>query len=151
MTWLSLMKVELAVDGLKLFPRFPSPFPLLVLSFFLPCICSWELLSFHCFHYACVFLSCTIVVTTFWNVSIGLYAFVSMMYQSTLVTMLCFKATLVYVRSNAFLGIINLDLGMFIVQMSNTVILLILIYQYAVLPRLCIFLLLVLHAGDRVS
>ena len=55
--------------------------------------------------------------------------------------MLCLKVTLVYVRNNASLGMINLDLAMFIIQTSNTVVLLTSIYQYVVLPKLHIFLL----------
>jgi len=41
--------------------------------------------------------------------------------------MLYLQATLVYVSSNASLEIINLDLGMLIIQISNMVVLLILI------------------------
>ena len=54
--------------------------------------------------------------------------------------MLCLRVTLVCVRSNVFLVIINLDQGVFTFQTSNMVVLLILTYRYIVLPRLYIFL-----------
>jgi len=55
--------------------------------------------------------------------------------------MLCHKVTLVYVRNSASLRMINLDLGMFIIQTSNKVIPFTLIYQYVVLPRYFFFFL----------
>ena len=60
----------------------------------------------------------------------------------------CLRVTLVYVRSNTILVMINLDQGMFTIQTSNTVVLLILTYQYVLLPRLSIFFPHLLHLGS---